>query len=168
MKKDSLEAAMKQPGTGNAISIGAPGEEVWRFMKSTVAIRFRQKDNWYCVAYSLASALHFIGGCDHIYNEIVKLASAIDGKEYKFQAEMIKNTYNYAFQSDPVYGLGQAVLVTKERKLKKIHDILLDPTNKLYTFFSKDHSISLYNHFIFDSFQIYAVYYTQSYLDYFF
>ena len=84
MKRDSLEAAMKQPEEGIAISIGAPGEEVWGFMKSTVAIRFRQKDNWYYVAYSLASPLHFIGGCDHIYNEIVKLASVIDAKDYKF------------------------------------------------------------------------------------
>ena len=63
-----------------------------------------------------------------------------------------------AFQSDPVYGLGQAVVVTKERKLKKIHDILLDPTDKLYTIFSKDHCVSLYQNFIFDAFQSHAVF----------
>ena len=127
-------------------------------MKSTVAIRFRQKDNWYCVAYSLASALHFIGGCDHIYNEIVKLASVIDAKDYIFQAEMIENTYNHAFRSDPEYGLGQAFVVTKERKLKKIHDLLLDPTDKLYTIFSKDHCVTLYQNFIFNAFQTHAVF----------
>ena len=65
------------------------------------------------------------------------MAPVIDGKDYKFQAEMIKNTYNYAFQSDPVYGLGQAVVVTKERKLKVIHDLLLNPTDKLYTIFQR-------------------------------
>ena len=114
MKRDTLEAAMKQPEEGIAISIGAPGEEVQGFMKSTVAIRFRQKDNWYCVAYSLASALHFIRGCDHIINDIFNLASIIDRKDYKFQAKIIKNTYNHAFKSDQVYGLGEAVVVTKK------------------------------------------------------
>ena len=168
MKRDSLEAVMKQPEEGIAISIGVPGEEVWGFMKSTVAIRFRQKDNWYCVAYSLASALHFIGGCDHIYNEIVKLASVIDGKDYKFQAEMIKNTYNHAFKSDPVYGLGEAVVVTKERKLKKIHNLLLDPTDKLYTIFSKDHCVTLYQNYIFDAFQTHAVFCSQYALNFIF
>ena len=71
---------------------------------------------------------------------------------------MIKNTYNYAFQSDPVYGLGQAVVVTKERKLKKTHDLLLDLTDKLYTIFSKDHCVTLYQNFIFDAFQSHAVF----------
>ena len=69
-------------------------------MKSTIAIRYQQQKKWYCIAYSLASALYFIGGCDHIINDIVNLASVIDGKDYKFQVEIIKNTYNHAFKSD--------------------------------------------------------------------
>ena len=83
-----------------AISISAPGDEIWGFMKSTFAIRYQQKNNWYCVAYSLALALHFIGGCDHIINQIVILASIIDRKDYKFQAEIIKTTYNHEFKPD--------------------------------------------------------------------
>ena len=100
IKIHSLDAAMAEAGKLIAISVGAPGDEVWGFMKSTFAIRYQQEDNWYCVAYSLASALHFIGGCDHIIKIIVNLASVIDGQDYKFQANMIKTTYNHVFKPD--------------------------------------------------------------------
>ena len=82
---------------------------------------------------------------------------------------MIKTTYNHAFKSDPVYGLGEAVVVTKERKLKVIHDdLLLDPTDKLYTIFSKDHCVTLYQNYIFDAFQTHTVFHSQYALNFIF
>ena len=38
-----MDAAMAEVGKPIAISAGAPGDEVWGFMKSTFAIRYQQK-----------------------------------------------------------------------------------------------------------------------------
>ena len=57
---------------------------------------------------------------------------------------MNKNTYNYVFRKDKVYGLGEAIIITKQKKLAQLYDLLLKPTNKMYTIFSKDHSVTLY------------------------
>ena len=67
------------------------------------------------ITNSLDSALDYIGNCEHIIIDILKLAPSIDGKDFKYQAKMIKNTYNYAFRNERVYGLGEAVIVTKKK-----------------------------------------------------
>ena len=66
LKQETLYAAMGSPGQPIAISMGAPGEEVWHFMKSKILIKYQQKDEWYCLTHGLTSALHFVGNCDHI------------------------------------------------------------------------------------------------------
>ena len=97
---------MGNPGQPISISISAPGKEVWDYMKIDIVIRYLQKNKWYCVTYGLASALDYTGNCYHVIKELLQLAPCINGKKFKHQAEMIKNTYNYVFKSDRVYGLG--------------------------------------------------------------
>ena len=81
---------------------------------------------------------------------------------------MIRNTYNYVFLKDKVYGLGEAIIISKQKILAQLHELLVKPTNKVYTIFSKDHSVTLFQHYIFDSFQTHAVWRTKAYLDYIF
>ena len=79
------------------ISIDAQGEEVQWYMKTQIVIKYQQKKQWYCVTHGLASALHIVGNCDHIIKELLKLVPSIEGKYFKFQEKIIKNTYNYVF-----------------------------------------------------------------------
>ena len=48
------------------------------------------------------------------------------------------------------------------KKLAVIHDILVQPTIKLYTIFSKNDSVTLYQNHIFNSFQMHIVYFNQT------
>ena len=60
-------------------------------------------------------------------------------------------------------------MLLKKRKFKKIHDDhLLKPTDKLYTIFSKDHCVTLYQNFIFDAFQTHAVFCSENTFTYIF
>ena len=100
IKQDTLYAAMADPSKLIDIIIGAPAEEVWDYMKINITISYPQKNKWYCVTYSLVSALDYVGNYDHIISMILKLAPSIDGKDFKYQEDMIKSTYNYAFKHD--------------------------------------------------------------------
>lgn len=121
-------------------------------MKTEVQMMYLQNDDWYCVTNSLASALDYIGNYENIIIDLLKLAPLIDGKDFKYQAKIIKNNYNYAFRNKQVYGLGEVVIITKKKKLSVIHKDFFKLTDKLYIIFSKDYLVSLYNHYIFYSF----------------
>ena len=53
-------------------------------MKTDIVMMYLQKHKWYCITYSLASALYYVQNCDHIIGNILPLAPYIDRKNLKY------------------------------------------------------------------------------------
>ena len=168
ISRAALVQSMNKINRASGIVVTAPGDDVWDSMKCYhVHIEFQQERTLNCLTYSLASALFKLGD-RHICHALVDIAEYLNKLNWKDQVFKIKEVYNKVFCENPIYGLGQASVITKNKKLKPILDNLHKPAGKLLTILVGDHSVSLYGLFIFNSQNTHAVYRSKENLNYIF
>lgn len=157
-----MKAAM-ETGTNTKISGGAPGEEVWKSMKSFVEIKYYERDRWFCVINGVCSALFFVGELHSssnvrlLYHNIIQLKGALEHMKINDQLKMIADVYNEIKNDNPIYGLGEAKVITRKRRLKEIRETIATASNCLITIVAGNHSVTCFNLYIFDSTQTHAV-----------
>ena len=118
ISRAALIRSIHKQGKASGIVVSAPGDDVWHSQKCfAVHIEFQQHRSFNCLTYSLASALFKLGD-SHICHALMNEADVLNKLTWKDQCYKIKRIYNEAFRLNPIYGLGEASVIIKNRDLK--------------------------------------------------
>ena len=97
---------------------------------------------------------------------LIQLGPALQKIAINIQCKTITKIYNEIKKEHPVHGLGESKVITKKRRIIAIQKKLKNPIDKMITVIPLNHSITCFNHYIFDSTQTYAVYRMEENLKY--
>ena len=169
IRKSILNKAYQKPNKAIQIICRAPGDDVWNSMKcSYLPMEFHQvRDDYNCLSFSLASAL-FLLRDRHVCFALVDISTKLNEFGWKQQCHEVKEVYNNVFCEHKVYGLGEASVIIKKKKLEQIKKNLHKPEGKLLTIIVGDHSVTFYGLFIFNSQYTNAIFCSKENLKYMF
>ena len=86
-----------------------------------------------------------------LYQILIQLGPPLEKIRYNIQCETIAKMFNELQKEYKVYGLGEAKVIKKRRKLDKIGKTLSKSLNYMISIVAGNHAITSFNCYIFDS-----------------